>query len=118
LAPLPLEDFDVSDDFDVEEPSPLEELLAGVEVVVLLPSDDDDSLVPDSLELDSLEVLGPLAEEVDDRESLMYQPLPLKTIPTGWMTLRSVPPHCSQVVRGASEKLWRFSMTSLQAVQV
>jgi hypothetical protein len=34
------------------------------------------------------------------------------------MTLRSAPPHCSHVVSGASEKLWRFSITSLQAVQV
>jgi hypothetical protein len=25
----------------------------------------------------------PFAEEVDDRESVMYQPLPLKTMPTG-----------------------------------
>jgi len=34
------------------------------------------------------------------------------------MILRSVPPHCSHVVSGASEKLCRFSITSLQAVQV
>lgn len=55
---------------------------------------------------------------LDLRESVMYQPLPLKTIPTGWITLRRAPPHCSQVVKGGSEKLWRFSTTSLQAVQV
>jgi hypothetical protein len=60
----------------------------------------------------------PEAEADEARESVMYQPLPLKTMPTGWMTLRSAPPHCSQVVRGGSEKLWRFSITSLQAVQV
>ena len=59
-----------------------------------------------------------LVDEVDERESVMYQPLPLKTMPTGWITLRSAPPHCSQVVSGASEKLCRFSITSLQAVQV
>jgi hypothetical protein len=59
----------------------------------------------------------PFAEDVEERESVMYQPLPLKTMPTGWMTLRSAPPHCSQVVRGESEKLWRFSITSLQLVQ-
>ena len=58
-----------------------------------------------------------LAEAVDDRESVMYQPLPLKTIPTGWMTFRRVPPHCSQVVSGASKKLWRFSRMALQMVQ-
>ena len=60
----------------------------------------------------------PLADDVDERESVMYQPLPLNTMPTGWMTLRNAPPHCSHVVRGGSEKLWRFSMTSLHAVQV
>jgi len=121
LPPLEEDDFDASEDFEEDdELSELEELPAGVELGVLLPSDDDDddSLAPDSLEPDSFEVLGPLAEDVDDRESLMYQPLPLKTMPTGWMTLRRVPPHCSQVVRGASVKLCRFSMTSLQAVQV
>jgi hypothetical protein len=58
------------------------------------------------------------AEEVDERESVMYQPLPLNTMPTGWMTLRKAPPHCSHVVNGASVKLCRFSITSLQAVQV
>jgi hypothetical protein len=56
--------------------------------------------------------------ELDERESVMYQPLPLNTMPTGWMILRSAPPHCSHVVSGGSEKLWRFSTTSLQAVQV
>jgi hypothetical protein len=53
-----------------------------------------------------------------DRESVMYHPLPLNTMPTGWSTFRRPPPHCSHVVRGASEKLWRFSMTSLQSTQV
>ena len=47
----------------------------------------------------------PLVDDEDERESVTYQPLPLKTMPTGWMTLRSVPPHCSHVVKGASEKL-------------
>ena len=82
--------------------------------------DPDDSLVEDEL-LDAGEDVRPLADDnVDDdeRESVMYQPLPLNTMPTGWMTLRNAPPHCSQVVRGGSEKLWRFSTTSLHAVQV
>ena len=57
-------------------------------------------------------------DEDDERESVTYQPLPLKTMPTGWITLRSEPPQCSQVVSGGSEKLWRFSVISLQAVQV
>ena len=82
--------------------------------------DPDDSLVEDEL-LDAGEDVRPLADDnVDDdeRESVMYQPLPLNTMPTGWMTLRSAPPHCSHVVSGASEKLCRFSRTSLQLVQV
>jgi hypothetical protein len=40
--------------------------------------------VDDLLEVsDVLDVPGPLADDVDERESLMYQPLPLKTMPTG-----------------------------------
>jgi len=70
------------------------------------------------LESPDVEDEGPLTLALDARESLMYQPLPLKTIPTGWMILRKLPPHCSHVVSGGSEKLWRFSMTSLQVVQV
>jgi hypothetical protein len=97
----------------------LELLLLAVELVValesldFLASDDELSLLDDS------GLLAPLAEALEaERESVMYQPLPLKTMPTGWITFRSVPPHCSHVVRGGSEKLWRFSITSLQAVQV
>ena len=78
---------------DVEDALPLESepaLVLGV---------DSDGFVSD------FDGAGPLAEAVEARESVMYQPLPLKTMPTGWMTLRSVPPHCSHVVRGASEKL-------------
>jgi hypothetical protein len=80
----------------------------------------------DSLDFDSppsffdslLSVLGVDAPLVAERESVTYQPLPLKTMPTGWITLRRVPPHCSQVVSGASEKLCRRSMVSAQLVQV
>jgi hypothetical protein len=98
---LLLDDFDDSEEVDEDdEPSELDELLAGVALGVLLPS--DESFDAESFSFDSLELLGPLADDVDDRESLMYQPLPLNTMPTGWMTLRSVPPHCSQVVSGAS----------------
>jgi hypothetical protein len=98
----PDEDDDEDDDGvdDDEVPSPL--FLAPS-----LPDEDEDD-----------DEVAPLAEALDARESVMYQPLPLNTMPTGWITLRSAPPHCSQVVRGGSEKLWRFSITSLQAVQV
>jgi len=54
---------------------------------------------------------GGLVLLFEPRESVTYQPLPLKTMPTGWITLRRLPPHCSQVVNGGSEKLWRFSMS-------
>ena len=77
---------------DVEDVLPLESELVELGV-------DSDGFVSD------FDAAGPLAEAVEARESVMYQPLPLKTMPTGWMTLRSVPPHCSQVVSGASEKL-------------
>jgi hypothetical protein len=80
-----------------------------------------ESLEPESLELDESDELDapePLADALDARESVLYQPLPLNTIPTGWMILRSVPPHCSHVVSGGSVKLCRFSTTSLQDVQV
>jgi hypothetical protein len=71
-----------------------------------------------SVEAAAAEPAAPLAADVEERESVMYQPLPLKTMPTGWITLRKLPPHCSHVVNGASEKLWRFSITSLHDVQV
>jgi len=46
------------------------------------PSDDDFELdSPPSLDDD--DPVRPLAEADDERESVMYQPLPLKTIPTG-----------------------------------
>ena len=82
------------------------------ELFELFDSDSDFSL---ALE----ELVRPFAEaDEDERESVIYQPLPLNTMPTGWITLRSVPPHRSQVLRGGSEKLWRFSMTSSQAMHL
>jgi hypothetical protein len=111
-------EVDDDEDFVVEEPDVLEEesaeLLSPLSLPALL---ELESLSPEEEEEDD-ELVRPLAEADDARESVMYQPLPLKTMPTGWITLRSAPPHCSQVVRGGSEKLWRFSMRSLQAVQV
>ena len=99
-------------------------LLAGVLVVSALDSllelEEESEDEEDSLEVELVVSLffGELTPLDDLRESVMYQPLPLKTMPTGWMTLRRLPPHCSQVVSGASEKLCRFSRTSLQLVQV
>jgi hypothetical protein len=44
-----------------------------------------------------------VVDEVALRLSLMYQPLPLKTTPTGWNTRRIAWPQSGQVVRGSSE---------------
>ena len=88
-------------DFSVED----------VEVGVLVEEEVDESFADDVDELDSVfegvdSVGEPFTEEdEDERESVMYQPLPLKTMPTGWITLRSAPPQRSQVVSGWSEKL-------------
>lgn len=87
-------------------------MVLGVDGVLL--SDDFSEGAEEEVE----EAGGPVADEFEERESVMYQPLPLNTMPTGWMTFRNVPPHCSHVVSGASEKLCRFSITSLQVVHV
>jgi hypothetical protein len=82
--------------------------VVGVEVELVLPLESAPALVLGVASADlvsDFDAAGPLAELVEARESVMYQPLPLKTMPTGWMTLRSVPPHCSHVVSGESEKL-------------
>ena len=69
-------------------------------------------------ESESLDELAPLLDDDFDRESVTYHPLPLNTMPTGWMFLRNVPPHFAQMVSGGSVKLWRVSTWSLHAVQV
>ena len=72
------------DDVDAVE---LESLLALVDSFE--PPVDSLAPLPESLEvlLPSLEEddddAAPLADEDDERESVMYQPLPLKTMPTG-----------------------------------
>jgi hypothetical protein len=44
------------------------------------------------------------------RLSVIYQPEPLKTIPAGWMTRRTLPSWPQgHAVRGSSLKLWNFS---------
>lgn len=96
-------------------------LLVSLDVEVGVEVDNFVSL-DDELSVDEEEDAGEVAPFepalLAERESVMYQPLPLNTMPTGWMILRNAPPHCSHVVSGASEKLWRFSITSLQLVQV
>jgi len=74
------------DDEDEVEPEPdveaveLEVLVEELSAFELLVSDafDLDSPSPEELAL-----LRPLLEDEDERESVMYQPLPLKTMPTG-----------------------------------
>jgi len=58
-----LEPFDDEDDDEDEEDDEEED------------EDEDDS--------DADDEPGPLAEAVEERESVMYQPLPLNTMPTG-----------------------------------
>ena len=68
------------DELELDEPlSPLVELLP------VLSEDDEEPAVPEvPAELGVLDdELGPLALALDARESLMYQPLPLNTMPTG-----------------------------------
>ncbi len=43
------------------------------------------------------------ARDDPERESVLYQPEPLKTIPAGWKIRRIFAPHAGQVVRGVSE---------------
>jgi len=57
-----LEPFDDEDDEDEED------------------EDEDDE---DDSEADADDEPGPLAEAGEERESVMYQPLPLNTMPTG-----------------------------------
>ena len=61
---LPLDSFELL-------PESFEPLLDSFELSLL----EDEPLSDDDVE--------PLADFVDERESVMYQPLPLKTMPTG-----------------------------------
>jgi hypothetical protein len=80
-------------------------LVVGVELELSLVEGLESFDSFESLEADVFELDEPLVDDEDERESVMYQPLPLKTMPTGWITLRRVPPHCSHVVSGGSLKL-------------
>ena len=45
--------------------------------------EDDEEEDEDEDDSDADDEPGPLAEAVEERESVMYQPLPLNTMPTG-----------------------------------
>jgi hypothetical protein len=62
----------------------------------LLVESDDDELEPESDD--------PLL-----RESLMYQPVPLNTMPGACMTRLMTPPQDGQTVNGSSENFWNCS---------
>jgi hypothetical protein len=69
------------DDFELDSLLlPLDSLLALLESFELVPAASLDSFDAPSSDDDEPE---PLADFDDDRESVMYQPLPLKTMPTG-----------------------------------
>lgn len=92
------------DPLSLDAPESLAELES-----LLLPAEPPSLSELESLDLDpaalpsaALDAFAAVAAELAARESVLYQPLPLKTIPTGWMILRSVPPHCSHVVKGGS----------------
>jgi len=85
---------------------------ADLEVSLLLGS----ALLESDL-FDSLELLSAALPLLPFRLSVLYQPLPLKITPTGCNPRRTEPPHASHVVSGASEKLWRFSVSALQLAQ-
>jgi hypothetical protein len=74
------ESFEELDSF---EPDSFEEL----ESLVTESFEELESFEPDSLESDESDELPPapepLAAELETRESVLYQPLPLNTIPTG-----------------------------------
>jgi hypothetical protein len=59
-------------------------------------------------------VSGAVVAEPPLRLSVMYQPEPLKIIPTGWMTLRQGPPQLGQACTGSSVTFWRRSKRFLQ----
>ena len=73
--------MELLDSFD--ELDSLEELLSFAPPESLeLESFVDESFVDDEPGSEDVE-LGPLVEDVDDLESVTYQPLPLNTMPTG-----------------------------------
>ena len=76
--------MDEPDELDelVVEPELEPELLPPSPLDVLEEPEDSDDAGLDS-DFSVFEAAGPFVELVDDRESVMYQPLPLNTIPTG-----------------------------------
>ena len=60
----------------------LELLVDVLSVDLELDSEDFEAPESPSLALDALPLERPFADD-DERESVMYQPLPLKTMPTG-----------------------------------
>jgi hypothetical protein len=85
-ALLPLDEFELDDDDDVGvevDDDVLESLELDPESFEPESFDADESFDPESDESDDAEPPPPADDDVFDRESLMYQPLPLKTMPTG-----------------------------------
>ena len=59
----------------------------------------------------------PTVALLDFRLSVIYQPEPLKTMPTGWKTRRTALAHAGQVRSGSSLKDWNCSNCAPQVSQ-
>src|SRR6185436_14675714 len=83
------------------------------------------SLVAGLLLVSVFSVLSPLAPAssaatvalLDLRLSVIYQPEPLKTMPTGWKTRRTAPAQAGHVRSGSSLKDWNCSNCAPHASQ-
>jgi hypothetical protein len=79
---------------DVVAASALASLAAGVLSVLFFASVVAPSVLAD---------VSAVWDLLPDRESVLYHPEPLKTIPAGWKIRRMDAPHSGHVVRGVSE---------------
>ena len=87
--------FDSTADFGSAEDE------AGFDSVVVVAGAAATAVAAGSASVDG--AAGTVASLVPPRLSVMYQPAPLKTIPTGWMTRFTVPSQDRHSVSGSSE---------------
>jgi hypothetical protein len=108
-------DFAVPDDFESDDlpsddllpPSPAEDEAFGEsDFSDFSDFSDDEDESPESDELSDRERLAAL------RLSVRWKPEPLNTMPTGWRTLASLPPHPGCFFSGSSENDCHSSISS------